>query len=195
MKQTSRRHFNKRRVGVLMILGFALLLIISCGRSSDQDDAAEGGGIGMLSDRTELLDRRYTYLLRGDDGFPTITSGYRIKTNPADDGVSAIALVPDKDRPVDGDDSCLTFKVGLQKASEISVVVADSIGSGMVCFDFGELPPGDYTLFTGAFPPEMERWTKDCKRLVIFLTVGKSIRHRARWGVTEHGRLAHQLNF
>jgi len=180
------------RLGSMAVLAGIFLLAISMGCSSDQDGGSRGGS--QLADSKELLDRRYTYLLRGDDGFPSITSGYRLKNDP-DDGISKIALVGDTERPVDGDDSCQTIAITLRKASDVMVVVADSIGSGMVTFEYTELPPGDYTLFTGDFPPEMERWTKECKRLVIYVAVGKFIRHRARWSVSEHGRLVHTLDF
>jgi len=194
MRQTAKERFRILRVGMMIVLAGIAPLVISVGCSSDQNGEGGSGSSSKLSNSAELLDRRYTYLLRGDDGFPTITSGYRIKTTP-DDGISSIALVPDPEWPVDGDDSCQTFTISLRKASKVMVVVADSIGSGMVTFEYGELQPGDYTLFTGDFPQEMERFTKDCKRLVIYLTVGKFIRHRARWSVSEHGRLVHKLNF
>ena len=41
----------------------------------------------------------------------------------------------------------------------------------------------------------MARWTKTCKRLVLFVSIDKFIRHRARWAVTPQGRLTHELNF
>jgi hypothetical protein len=166
-----------------------LCVLYSCGPESADS------GRGTLADETELFDRRYSYLLRGDEDFPTLTSRHQMRTNKIEDEVSRIDLIPDPERATDGEDSCQIFRITLKEEATVVVVYADSIGSGLVAFDFGSLPPGTYSLGDGEFPPELRGWTEECKRLVITLAIGKDIRHRARWGVTEHGRLTHRLNF
>jgi len=185
------------RGGWITILTTMLLVIYSCGCTTDGDDASSPGETGSksLAEQKELFDRRYAYLIRGDAEFPTLSSRYRVQTKRAEDDISRVELMPDDERPVDGDDSCQVYRITLKKEAVLMVVVADSIGSGMVAFEFGTLPPGEYTLGTGKFPAEMTRWTKECKRLVISVVVGNVIRHRARWHVTKHGRLAHRLDF
>ncbi|MFC1476038.1 hypothetical protein ACFLQW_03450 [Candidatus Zixiibacteriota bacterium] len=173
-------------VGAICVLS----VIVSCG-----GDGADSGDQGMLADKTELFDRRYAYLLRGDADFPTLTSRHQLKTSKVEDEVSRVELISDPDRATDGNDSCQIYKIMLKEDAAVVIVYADSIGSGLVSFDFGTLPPGDYTLGDGKFPPELGGWTKECKRLVITLAIGDAIRHRARWNVTEHDRMAHLLDF
>lgn len=168
-----------------------LSVVASCGGGDGSDSAQQG----TLAGKSELFDRRYTYLLRGDDEFPTLTARHKMKTGLVEDSVSRLELIADPDRPTDGDDSCRIFKITLKKDAAVTAIFADSIGSGLVSFDFGTLPPGEYTLANGEFPPELAGWTAECKRLVISLVVGDAIRHRARWSVTEHDRLVHRLNF
>jgi hypothetical protein len=172
----------------LGLMALVLLTAASCGRR-------DTGETETLAGESELFARRYTYLLRGDDDFPTISSGYRLKINPQEDEISYVGLEPDPKRPVDGEDSCQVIKLILKKEATVLVVVADSIGSGLVSYEFGRLPPGSYTLGTGKHPPELSRWMEDCKRLVVFLAVDKFIRHRARWSVTPHSRWSHLLDF
>ena len=174
----------------LGLLVLVLLVVSSCGRQAGDGEKAE-----TLTGESELFARRYTYLLRGDNEFPTITSGYRVKNKPQEDDVAYVGLEPDPKRPVDGEDSCQIIKIILKKKATILIVVADSIGSGMVAYEFGELPPGDYTLGTGKHPAELADWLEDCKRLVILLAIDKTIRHRARWSVTSHERWSHRLSF
>ena len=190
--QTAGKQFRLSKLIWLAGTICLLSVMVSCGCSGDGSDS---GDQGTLTNKTELFDRRYTYLLRGDTEFPTLTSRHKLKTNKVEDEVSRVELIPDPDRPTDGDDSCMIYQIMLKEDAKVLVVFADSIGSGLVSFDFGTLPPGDYTLGGGKFPPELSGWTKECKRLVITLAIGDAIRHRARWSVTEHGRFAHRLNF
>lgn len=190
----TRQRFGVWSVGRLVVLVGAVVFISSCER---QSGAGSSAGAGRISRCTggELFDCRYTYLVRGDEAFPTITTGFRIKTSPAEDETARLEVVSDPQHPVDGADSCRIFKITLKKEVPVLLVVADSIGSGMVAYEFGTLPPGQFTLGSGDFPPEMARWTKTCKRLVLFVSIDKFIRHRARWAVTPQGRLTHELNF
>ena len=173
----------------------ACLMVVVVASGCGCQNASDTPKRGTLLDKTELFDRRYSYLLRGDEDFPTLTSRYKMRTGIGDDDMAHLELVPDPELPVDGSDSCAIFKITLKKVADVMAVVADSIGSGLVAFDFGKLPAGEYTLGNGAFPPEMTRWINQCRRLVISLVIGDSIRHRARWSVTEHDRLVHRLDF
>lgn len=177
----------------LVVAACMVMIIVSSGCAGE--NASDAADTGTLADKTELFDRRYSYLLRGDEDFPTLTTRYKMKTGIGEDIVAQVGLIVDPEQPTDGDDSCQVFKITLKQESSIMVVVADSIGSGLVSFDFGVLPPGEYTLGSGKFPPELAGWTNDCKRLVISLALGDSIRHRARWSVSEHCRLVHLLDF
>ncbi len=197
-RKAARNRSRTRRWGWSVGLMYVLLFFVtSCeGNQGHQGDSpAEEERSASPAERTELFDRRYAYLMRGDAEFPTLTSQHRVKTRPLEDNVSRVEIVPDAERPVDGEDSCQVFKITLKRDAAMMVVVADSIGSGLVAFEFGKLPSGEYTLGTGKFPPELTHWTNNCKRLVISLTVENTIRHRARWIVTKHGRLSHRLNF
>ena len=187
--------FGVRQAGLAALLLGVALLGMSCSKESGNRPAGARAGKVNRCTSGELFDCRYTYLVRGDEAFPTTTTGFRIKTSPLDDEMARLELISDPRQPTDGPDSCRIIKITLKKEAPVVFVVADSIGSGMVAYEFGTLPPGEYTLGARELPPEMVRWTKDCKRLVLFLSIDKFIRHRARWAVTPHGRLTHELNF
>jgi hypothetical protein len=167
------------------------LTLATCGSG---DESYEPPQRGQLNDQTELFARRYAYLVRGDKDFPTLTR-FRAKKKPIDDGVSRVMLTPDPDYPTDGDDSCKIFQLTLQRDASVKVVVADSIGAGMVSFEYDSLAAGEYTIGSGSHPEELAEWTRECKRLVISIVVDMQIRHRARWSVSPDGRLVHRLDF
>ncbi len=180
-----------RVVMLALILG-ATAVVTSCGSNEGSESSYSKSS---LNNESELFGRRYTFLLRGDDGFPTLTNRYRLKIKPPNDGISRIDVVGDPDYPVNGKDSCNTIKLILEKSAKVMLVVADSVGGGMVTFEFDTLQPGEYTIGTGKHPAELAAWIKDCKRLVLSLVVDEAIRHRARWSVTPKGRLVHRLDF
>ncbi len=182
-------HFSFVCIAIMLLS--ALALVGAC----SGEPGGGSGARGTLTDKRELFDRRYNFLLRGDDGFPTLTGKYKSQTQIVEDNISRVEVVPNPSSPTDGKDSCQIITVTLKDTVSVQAVVADSIGSGLVAFEFGELPPGKYTFGSTPLPPELSAWTEECKRLVISLVVGRDIRHRARWKVTEHGKLSHELSF
>ncbi len=186
---------RQRNLTGIVCCSLVLIGVLFFAGACNSDQGGDSGARGTLADKQELFDRRYNFLLRGDDGFPTLTRSYQSRTGIAEDHLSRLELIPDPKKPVDGDDSCQVLKVTLKDTVSVQAVVADSVGSGLVAFEFGQLPPGEYTFGTGPLPPELQAWTDECKRLVISFIVERDIRHRARWHVTEHGHLSHQLSF
>ncbi len=186
---------RNRTAGLSWLAAAACMVMVIVSSGCAGENASDAAGIGTLAGKTELFDRRYSYLLRGDSDFPTLTTRFKMKTGIGEDNIARVELIADPAQPAEGADSCAIFRIALKQPAVVLVVVADSIGSGLVSFDFGTLPPGEYTLGSGKFPPELAGWTNECKRLVITLALGDSIRHRARWSVTEHNRLVHLLDF
>jgi hypothetical protein len=170
MEATSRRSLFV----FLMLLAFALVLA-GC---SNNGSAHRMGNEAS----TELFDHSYGYLFRADPDFVRLAPNYStLRPFNVDTAIvceSKSEREGLKNPPADYQE-CMYIR--LNRPMNLRVIVADSIGLGVIVYDFANMPNGSYSLGSKGWPvPQIDK-TKDLGWVYVYVIADQRLRDRRRF--------------
>jgi len=184
-------HRLKARVGMLVTLAIALLLVGGCSKQGSDGSGDSGPGrVDANPTSSELFEHEYGYLVEGDADFTRLAPNYSTlrpfnpdsaivtTTNSLAEGVTS----PGKDYKE-------YLHVNVRRPMTLRVVVADSTGGGVIAYEFENLATGDYTLGKKGWPiPQIDK-CKDLGWVYVYVIGDNRFRWRDRFSLDEHKNL------
>lgn len=143
-------------------------MVAGCGGGSDTSPAR-----GRVADASssELFDRAYGYLLRGDPEFTRFAPNYSNLRPFTRDTAMVVVAKSKRENAVDPPADYLeSFYVSIHRPMTVRMIVADSAGQGIISYEFPHLTQGEYTIGSKGWPkPQTELVTGNTKVYVYFV--------------------------
>ena len=137
----------------------------------------------------DLFEQPYVYLLRGDENFGKLAPNYSF-TVPTPDSMFVAESRPLSQKAADSAvDAPQCFSLTLKRSMALRIVFADSTGTGMVAYEFDDLPTGSYTLGVKAWPPKLLELLSGRTALNVYFVADTRYQCRFRFDVNPAGRL------
>jgi hypothetical protein len=125
----------------------AASFIPECGGGSS------GGARTGNPNSSELFERSYDYLLKGDPDFVRYATNYSTQRSYSGDTSLAIQMKSEADGVASPAKSYVeSFVLRVHQPTAVRVVVADSAGNSLITYDFAKLAEGNYTLGKKGWP-------------------------------------------
>ncbi|MEW5875376.1 MAG: hypothetical protein AB1752_09365 [Candidatus Zixiibacteriota bacterium] len=172
---------------------FAIILVtagIVGGCSSGSDGGSGASIVPANASSPELLERKYGYLLKEDRDFVRLAPNYSALRPFAPD--TAIVVQHHSEatgQPKPAPDFNEFLHVRLNRAMSLRFVIADSTGSGLVVYEFNDLPIGAYTFGSKGWPEPQIEMTKGQSWVYVYVVADTRFRYRTRFAVNSKGHL------
>lgn len=130
------------------------LAVISCGGG----DSGSGGRTANPTS-SELFDRDYGYLIRGDNDFTRFAPNYSNLRPFTRDTALVVQSKSEREKLSDAPADYLEhFYLRVRRPMSVRMIVADSAGQGLITYEFTNLPEGEYTAGAKGWPvPQIEQ--------------------------------------
>ena len=132
----------------LSVVAFIVAAFAGCGGGS-------GSGSSRLGDpsSSELFDRSYGYLLRGDPDFVRFAPNYANLRPFSRDTAMVVASKSEHENLTDASADYLeNFYIRIHRPMTVRMIVADSSGQGLISYEFSNLAQGEYTVGSKGWP-------------------------------------------
>lgn len=127
---------------------------------------------------TNIFDRPYVYLVRGDDKYTQFAKNYN-HTIPVPDSAFTAEIRPLESRKTAGDNSapqCLVLT--LKEPRLLRLVFAEASGSSFAAYEFSNLPAGEYSVGEAAWPKLLNELLFPQRTVLIYIGVGDNFQGR-----------------
>lgn len=135
---------------------------------------------------SELLDRSYGYMKRNDPDFVRMAPNYST-LRPFNRDSSMIVQTESETKgqnpPPAGQAEFLHLRI--LKPMDVRLIVADSLGNGLISYEFFTLTEGSYTIGSKGWPLPQEELTKGGRWAYVYLVGDQRFRSRYRFLVDE----------
>lgn len=167
-----------------IMLGF---LLAACG-----GDSGSGASRTANPSSSELFDRAYGYLVRGDADFARFAPNYsNLRPFTRDTALIVESKSEhEKAQNVPGD-YLEHFYIRIHRAMTVRMIVADSTGQGLISYEFPNLTEGEYTLGTKGWPkPQVEKVAGN-PFVYVYFVGDMRFRTRYKLGLDEKNHLTY----
>lgn len=161
-----------------LALAVAAAVAVSCGGGTDS------GSPTANPSSSELLDRSYGYLIRGDADFARFAPNYaNLRPFTRD---TALVVESRSEREKAGSpasDYLEYFYVRVNRPMTVRMIVADSSGQGLISFEFPNLPNGEYTIGSKGWPKPQVDMVKGNPYVYVYFVGDQRFRSRYKLGL------------
>lgn len=173
---------------LLTLLGAALCATMTaCGGG----DSGSGARVANPSS-SELFDRSYGYLIRGDADFARFAPNYSALRPFTRDSAMVVATKSEHEQKTDAPADYLEhFYVRIHRPMTVRMIVADSAGQGLISYEFPGLGEGEYTLGTKGWPKPQVDLVKGNPFVYVYFVGDQRFRTRFKLGLDEKNHLTY----
>jgi hypothetical protein len=157
------------------------LILTTCGGGTDS-----GGGAPRLGNpsASELFERSYGYLIRGDADFVRFAPNYANLRPFTRDSAMVVQSKSEFEKLSDASADYLEhFYVRIHRPMTIRMIVADSAGQGLISYEFTNLAIGEYTLGTGGWPKPQVDMVMGNPFVYVYFVGDQRFRSRYKMGL------------
>lgn len=187
---------NTKAINSLRRLSLLLLVIVAltgCSSKSESgggstDGGGQGGIVPARASSSELLERNYGYLLKDDRDFARLAPNYSALRPFAPDTSIVIehhSTVTGQSKPPADFNEYLHVRI--HRAMSVRFVVADSTGSGLIVYEFNDLPEGVYTFGGKGWPVPQTELTDGHSWVYVYVVADTRFRYRTRFALDKKG--------
>jgi hypothetical protein len=179
-----RRSFS---LAALLVAITTVSLLPGCGGGSSGGGARAGN-----PNSSELFDRSYGYLIKGDPDFPRYAPNYSSLRPFSRDSALAIQMKSEAEGVANpATDYAESFVIRVHRAMGLRVVVADSAGNGLITYEFPNLTEGDFTLGTKGWPTPQTNAVFGNPFIYVYFVGDQRFRARYKLGLDDKRRLTY----
>lgn len=177
------------RHAAVLFCGIALCVVVAaCGG----DDSAPGASRKANPTSSELFDRSYGYLLRGDADFTRYAPNYSALRPFTRDTAMMVQTKSEHEKVTNAPAGYLEhFYVRIHRGMAVRMIVADSAGLGLISYEFPYLPEGEYTLGTKGWPKPQVDAIANNPFVYVYFVGDQRFRMRYKLGVDEKRHLTY----
>lgn len=167
----------------------ACLLLVSCGGGSG---SGSGSGVTANNASSELFDRSYGYLIRGDADFARFAPNYSNLRPFTRDTAMVVQSKSEHEKLTEVSADYLEhFYLRIHRPMTVRMIVADSAGQGLISYEFPNLANGEYTIGTKGWPkPQIEMVTLQ-PFVYVYFVGDQRFRTRYKLGLDEKNHLTY----
>jgi len=174
-----------------LLSGLALCLFLaSCGGGGSDS----GSGAPPLGNpaSSELLERPYGYLIRGDADFVRFAPNYaNLRPFTRDSAMVVQSKSEFEKLPEASADYLEHFYVRIHRPMTIRMIVADSSGQGLISFEFTNLAIGEYTLGSKGWPKPQVDMVMGNPFVYVYFVGDQRFRSRYKLGLDSKNHLTY----
>jgi hypothetical protein len=164
-----------------LLTGLALcFLLTACGGSDS------GGGAPRLGNpaSSELFERSYGYLIRGDADFARFAPNYANLRPFTRDTAMVVQSKSEFEKLSEASADYLEhFYVRIHRPMTVRMIVADSAGQGLISFEFPNLAEGEYTLGSKGWPKPQVDMVRGLPFVYVYFVGDQRFRTRYKLGL------------
>ena len=172
--------------------GLASVLVMALSAcSGQQSESSSGKGKLAPADpgSTEMLDWSYGYLVVGDPDFTRMAPNYSTLRPFTRD----TAFVIETSSEVAGEspppaDQPQYFHVRVNRSLAVRFIVSDSLGKGLITYEFADVPTGNYTFGSKGWPLPQTELTAGHRWVYAFWVGDRRFRARYKFFLDEEGQ-------
>jgi len=128
---------------------------------------------------SELLDRSYSYLVKGDPDFLRLAPNYAaLRPFSHDTSMVTETESQHQGKTSPSDDFVEFMHLRLNKPMAVRLIVADTTGNGLITYEYPTLPPGTYTLGSKGWPVPQQELTKGLPWVYVYCVGDQRFRSR-----------------
>jgi hypothetical protein len=171
--------------------GLAWVLVVALTACSGQrnDSSAGNGRLESANpESTEMLDWSYGYLVAGDPDFTRMAPNYstlRPFTRDTALVVETRSEAAGQDPPPP--DQPQYFHLRVNRPLAVRFIVADSLGKGIITYEFADVPVGAYTLGSKGWPLPQTELTAGHRWVYAFFVGDRRFRNRFTFLLDDEG--------
>lgn len=183
-------HYSKRRL-ITLILGVALSTALAgCGGGGNKTSPVRGRVADASS--SELFDRAYGYLLRGDPDFTRFAPNYLSLRPFTRDTAMVVVAKSTREKAVEPPSDYLeSFYVTIHRPMAVRMIVADSAGQGLISYEFPHLAQGEYTIGSKGWPKPQTESVAGLSRVYVYFVGDQRFRMRFLMGLDSKNNLTY----
>ena len=175
--------------------GLASVLVVvltACSGQRSESSSGKGRLASADPESTEMLDWSYGYLVTGDPDFTRMAPNYSTLRPFTRD----TAFVVETSSEAAGEnpppaDKPQYFHVRVNRPLAVRFIVADSLGKGLITYEFVDVPVGTYTFGSEGWPlPQVER-TAGHRWVYAYWVGDRRFRARYQFLVDDEGHFIH----
>lgn len=177
----------------LLSLAALVMFVIALGIIPECGGGGTGGGARAGNpNSSELFDRSYGYLLKGDPDFPRYAPNYSSLRPFTRDSAMTIQMKSEAEGIANpASDYAESFLIRVHRAMTVRIVVADSSGNGLITYEFPSLAEGNYTLGTKGWPQPQFNAVSGNPFIYVYFVGDQRFRARYKLGLDDKRRLTY----
>lgn len=174
------------KILICLALCFSLA---ACGGGGNSGSSAERVGNPSSS---ELFDRSYGYLLRGDPDFARFAPNYaNLRPFSRDTAMVVQSKSEFEKLPEASADYLEHFYIRIHRPMTVRMIVADSSGQGLISFEFPNLAVGEYTLGSKGWPKPQVDMVMGNPFVYVYFVGDQRFRTRYKLGLDSKNHLTY----
>jgi hypothetical protein len=172
-----------------LILGIVLCFaVVACGGGNSGSGAARVGNPSS----SELFDRSYGYLLRGDPEFTRFAPNYANLRPFTRDTALVVKSKSEVEKLSSASADYLEhFFLHVHRPMSVRMIVADSSGQGLISYEFQNLPEGEYTIGSKGWPQPQVDLVAGNPFVYVFFVGDQRFRTRYKLGLDSKHHLTY----
>jgi hypothetical protein len=179
-------HRFSRHVFLLVFICVMGLSLIACG-----GDSGSGARVANPTS-SELLDRSYGYLVRGDADFARFAPNYSNLRPFTRDSAMVVETKSGREKVTDASSDYLEhFYIRIHRPMSVRMIVADSAGQGLISYEFSSIGIGEYTIGTKGWPVPQVEAVKGNPFVYVYFVGDQRFRTRFKLGLDEKYHLTY----
>ena len=178
----------KKKTVAVLLWGLVLCLsLVACGGS----DSESGAPVGDPSS-SELFERSYGYLMRGDADFARFAPNYANLRPFTRDTAMVVQTKSEFEKRADASADYLEhFYIRIHRPMTIRMIVADSSGQGLISYEFPNLALGEYTLGSKGWPKPQVNMVMGNPFVYVYFVGDQRFRTRYKLGLDSRNHLTY----
>ena len=170
------------------IIGIALLLLlVECGGGNSGGETPIGNPTS-----SELFDRSYGYLMRGDPDFTRFAPNYANLRPFTRDTALVVQSKSELENLSEASADYLEhFYLRIHRPMTIRMIVADSAGQGLISYEFPNLGQGEYTLGSKGWPKPQVDMAMGNPFVYVYFVGDQRFRTRYKLGLDSKNHLTY----
>jgi hypothetical protein len=138
---------------------------------------------------SDLFEQPYVYLISGDEKFAILATNYRY-TVPSPDSMFQIETHPVSKNPSDTTaQDPQYFEISVKRPMTLRVIFADSAATGLIVFEFKNVPVGTYTMGDKKWPAPLRDQLSGRKGANVFFATDLRFRGRFTFNTDSNHRV------
>lgn len=163
----------------------ACLALASCG-----GDSGSGSGRVANNASSELLDRSYGYLIRGDADFARFAPNYSNLRPFTRDSAMVVESKSQHEKLTEASADYLEhFYIRIHRPMTVRMIVADSAGQGLISYEFPNLANGEYTIGSKGWPKPQNEMVMLQPFVYVYFVGDQRFRTRYKLGLDSRNNL------